>query len=159
MKKRFQYLRYLLRHKYFVLREGIKLGVPLWRLILHDWTKFLPKEWTPYCDWFYGGWRQNHYSGESHAPAPLKDAYDAAWCHHMHKNDHHWQFWLMTFDDGNSKALPMSNVACLEMLADWKGAGLALGKPDTAAWYAENKSKMMLHPRTRLRIEYMLSRE
>jgi hypothetical protein len=43
-----------------------------------------------------------------------------------------------------------------EMLADWRGAGRALGKPDTQAWYAANRDKMKLHPETRAWIEQQL---
>ena len=43
-----------------------------------------------------------------------------------------------------------------EMLANWKGAGKALGKPDTAAWYHANKDNMFLHPDTRQWIEEQL---
>ena len=28
--------------------------VPLWQAIIHDWTKFLPCEWFPYVQRFYG---------------------------------------------------------------------------------------------------------
>lgn len=53
MKRHFAYLKYVLRHKYFVFREGLKLGVPILSLILHDWDKFLPDEWFPYARTFY----------------------------------------------------------------------------------------------------------
>lgn len=53
----FAYLRYVVRHKVAVFRACRMLGVPLWRAIAHDWTKFLPCEWTPYVRWFYGLWK------------------------------------------------------------------------------------------------------
>jgi len=41
-----------------------------------------------------------------------------------------------------------------EMLADWRGAGRALGKPDTWAWYeAEKRDSIFLHPKTREWVE------
>lgn len=156
MRRHFKYLWYIIRHKYYVFVEGRKLKVPYVRLILHDWTKFLPREWFPYAQWFYGGWRQDHYSGESSAPLELKSAYDYAWCHHMHKNDHHWQFWIMIFDVGEEKILPMSDVARREMLADWRGAGRALGFPDTCGWYHKNRDNIRLNEETRAWIEKQL---
>jgi hypothetical protein len=48
-----KYLRYLLRHKWYVLRAGLKTGAPLWRLIVHDASKFRPREWRPYVRKFY----------------------------------------------------------------------------------------------------------
>ena len=41
------YFKELLRHKWLVLSEGRKLNVPLSQLVLHDWSKFLPDEWSP----------------------------------------------------------------------------------------------------------------
>ena len=35
-----RYLSYVLRHKWYVLWAGLWLGVPLWRLLIHDWSKF-----------------------------------------------------------------------------------------------------------------------
>jgi hypothetical protein len=53
-------------------------------------------------------------------------------------------------------ALPMSPKDRAEMLGDWIGAGRALGKPDTLAWYIANKKKMRLHTETRAWIEWKL---
>ncbi len=224
MTKHWLYLRYVLRHKYFVFVAGRKLDVPLHRLILHDWTKFLPREWFPYTEYFYGE-KVAHPTKQIIAdegftplmivPPEVADAFDVAWNYHQKRNDHHWQFWLLTPDnprpnfnqqshDGGMShvtfsgltefagrdaavawysgsdwwkpdwkaieamdadlrhvtvALPMSKVARAEMLADWHGAGRALGKPDTRAWYLANRNNMKLHPETRQFIEVMLKVE
>ena len=42
-------------------------------------------------------------------------------------------------------------------VADWIGAGRALGKPDTAARYAANRDRMVLGPETRRWIEHELA--
>lgn len=49
----FAYLRYVVRHKVAVFDACKMLDVPLWRAIIHDWTKLLPCEWMPYVRWFY----------------------------------------------------------------------------------------------------------
>jgi hypothetical protein len=54
VKAHLHYLRYLVRHKWFVLQAGLKTGAPLWRLLIHDWSKFLPVEWRAYVRTFYG---------------------------------------------------------------------------------------------------------
>jgi hypothetical protein len=46
-----------------------------------------------------------------------------------------------------------------EMLCNWKGAGRAIGKPDTKGWYLKNKDKMLLGHETRQWIEQQLSIE
>jgi len=153
-------LQYVLLHKWFVFLAGLKLGVPLGRLILHDWTKFLPREWFPYTTFFYGHGMTREAAAARDYNFPVSEAaelaFEIAWAHHQHKNDHHWQFWVRLGDDGTTLVLPMSENARREMLADWMGAGRALGKPDTRAWYLANRDKMQLHDETRLIIEHAL---
>lgn len=48
MNAHLRYASYVARHKWFVLMAGLKTGAPLWRLLIHDWTKLLPCEWFPY---------------------------------------------------------------------------------------------------------------
>ncbi len=158
MTKHWLYLKYVLRHKYFVFVAGRKLGVPLHRLILHDWTKFLPREWSPYVNKFYGHKIETK-TGYKHVMNPDEDQFNIAWNHHAKKNDHHWEFWIINFGDGGTHILPMSEVARAEMLADWIGAGRAQGKPDTLAWYMANYDKMKLHLDTRQFVEIMLGVE
>ena len=47
------YLKYVLRHKWFVLLASIRIGAPLWGAIIHDLSKFRPSEWIPYARCFY----------------------------------------------------------------------------------------------------------
>lgn len=134
------YLWYVLRHKWFVLEEGLRLGVPLWQLIVHDWTKFLPSEWFPYARYFYG-------SGQ-------KQAFDVAWLKHQHRSPHHWQHWVLQEDSGDVKVLPMPDKYRREMLADWRGAGRAIhGKDETATWYTGTRQGRRLHPETQAWVE------
>jgi hypothetical protein len=84
-----RYLCAVLRHKRFVWREGRKLGLSLWRCFVHDWQKFLPIEWLPYANAFYG-------SGGGKTGKPQGDPdFDRAWLHHQHLGPHHWQYWLV----------------------------------------------------------------
>lgn len=52
-----RYLRYVLAHKWFVFIAGLRTGAPLWRLVIHDWSKLTPREWGAYVASFYGGWK------------------------------------------------------------------------------------------------------
>lgn len=146
------YLLYLIRHKWLVARAGLKLGVSWWRLIKHDWTKFLPCEWVAYATWFYGPTNLVGYNADA-----VEAAFDAAWNHHQKANDHHWQYWVLSRDDGTVTALPMPFHVILEMVADWIGAGGALGLPDTLGWYQANYAKLNLHPHTRHCVEGVLA--
>lgn len=195
MRRHWQYLKYVLRHKWFVFLAGIELRVPLLVLFLHDWDKFLPDEWFAYARTFYAADGTKQY-------VPSVD-FARAWMLHQHRNKHHWQWWLwvdmksdncaerlpqsdyMVWDSGkvnrvvarNSKGekwcelqepYPGDAVCCpdvmpdvymREMLADWRGAGRALGKSNTWEWYADNKDKILLNPVTRAWIEAELEQQ
>jgi hypothetical protein len=157
MKAHLRYLLYVVRHKWFVLLSGLRLGVPILRLVFHDWTKFTRAEWGPYVAFFYGHGMTRGQAAALDYNFPVDDAtelaFEYAWNHHQNHQDHHWQHWIRFGDDGTILALPMPDVCRREMLADWMGAGRALGKPDTQAWYMANKDKMRLHPETRAWIE------
>jgi hypothetical protein len=149
MKTHWQYLRYVLRHKYYVLMAGLKLGVPLWRLLIHDWTKFTPAEWGPYARHYYGP-----KGTSSHMHKTGDDpAFDRAWEHHWRRNPHHWEYWL---DETHDIPAVMPDTYIREMVADWYGAGMAQGKPDVMGWYRANKDKMILRSDTRDLVEQLL---
>lgn len=135
-----KYLSYVLRHKWFVFIECCRLGIP-WLGLTHDLSKFLPSEWFPYVRTFYAPDGSSRYAGGP--------GFAVAWNDHQKRNRHHWQYWRLTWDKGTTDSLPMPDRWRREMLADWRGAGAALGKPDTRGWYEANKYKMFLHPETR----------
>lgn len=154
--KHLLYLGYVLRHKWYVYQEGRKLGLGRAHLLLHDFQKFLPAEWFPYVETFYGA-KPARFNG-SYDHNQTSQAFDYAWLHHQRLGGkHHWQYWLQVYGlpDGGTTVdpLPMPDRYRREMLADWRGAGRAQGNPDTRGWYEANKGKMILHPETRLWIE------
>lgn len=150
-----KYLWYIIRHKWFVLVEAVKLGIP-WLGLVHDWSKFLPDEWFPYARYFYGPQPERDPVGYSYKPGDAP-AFDLAWLRHIHRNKHHWQWWILREDDGGTKVLPMPDRYRREMLADWRGTGRAQGYGDnTLEWYIKNKHKMQLHSKTRNWIEAVL---
>lgn len=172
MKKHINYLKYLVRHKWFVLVAGLRTGAPLWRLIIHDWSKFLPSEWFPYVDYFYGeklsdekvmeNWRREQaVLGYRMSPSNemRKAAFDKAWLHHQHRNPHHWQHWVLREDSGETVALWMPEHFIREMVADWAGAGRAItGKWEVAEWYSKNRHKMALSATTEKQVEWIIRR-
>jgi hypothetical protein len=195
-----RYLSYVLRHKWWVLVAGLKVGAPLWRLLIHDWSKFTPAEWGPYVATFYGdryrvgsrveinsfeGFggeaeiidrRQSHRGGgrfkvrlldtgmetwahdfEVVGLGEFDAAYDRAWLHHQHANPHHWQHWILRFDDGGEGVLPMPEPLVREMAADWMGAGRAIhGTWEVWEWYCKAVAKMTLAPETKRIVESII---
>jgi hypothetical protein len=134
------------RHKWFVFRAGLKTGAPLWRLLIHDWSKLTPVEWGPYVRTFYAG------------DLVRPGEFDRAWLHHQHRNPHHWQHWLLRLDDGPTEALRMPVPLVREMVADWMGAGRAItGRWGVADWYEANRDRIVLHPEVRVQVENLVA--
>jgi hypothetical protein len=161
-----EYASYVARHKWFVFRAGLKTGAPLWRLLIHDWSKFSPAEWSAYVESFYKPLDPSIGRGEGAAGVALdkrlkaerKARFNAAWLHHQHRNPHHWQHWLLREDDGPTLVLEMPESLIREMVADWMGAGRAItGKWEVASWYAANAHKIVLAPETREAVEKLIA--
>lgn len=135
-----QHVKQVLRHKWYVLIAGWRLGVPLWRLLIHDLSKFSPSEMVAYARQFHGD-----------RTDPSGFAY--AWLHHQNKSDHHWEHWVsrsshvLGHDDGGP--LPMPLDAVREMVADWFAAGKVYAgrwpDPYNFTWFRNNIDKMRMH--------------
>jgi len=164
MKKYTKYLKYVIRHKWFVLRECWKIKL-YWRGITHDLSKLLPSEFVPYARYFYGDYPEH----EKFIQGEGKDCYnglfkediqrhfDIAWLKHIHRNPHHWQYWLLQEDDGDLKTIPMPMKYLKEMLADWHGAGMAItGENNTDEWFLKNEDKIKLGKIQKEWIKYKL---
>jgi hypothetical protein len=139
-----KYLKYVLRHKYYVFVECWKYHEwkMIWRGLVHDLSKFRPSEWIPYTDYFYGNYPSiNDIYGDkrnviSRWKEDVAEEFDNAWLIHIHRNPHHWQFWVLYYDDGGVGAREMPEEYVKEMLADWRGAGRAIkGYDETKEWY------------------------
>jgi len=149
MKRFWSYLKYVVRHKWFVLVAGNRIGASYWRLLIHDASKFLPSEWLPYSRTFYKPDGSNQY-----VESP---EFNMAWLMHQHRNKHHWQYWILKMDCGLVEPLPMPTKYIYEMVADWMGAGRAItGKWEVREWYEKNKNEILLSKRTKLMVEFIL---
>lgn len=152
MRRHWAYLRYVLRHKWHVFWACIELKVPLWQAIVHDWTKFRPREWFPYARNFYnrdGSARKVRDDYGAYNPTAQALAFQRAWLFHQRAR-HHWQAWVVLGDAGYVTPLPMPENFVREMVADWCGAGRAIaGRRYPHDWYKANRDKMKLAPETR----------
>lgn len=157
------YLKYVIRHKWFVFQECVKIGAPLWRAVIHDWTKFLPCEWFAYAEKFYGKKVNENEPDDCRywmARGPVDAAFRHAWNHHQKANRHHWQYWLLTndSDDPKHRPLDMPDSYVREMVADWAGAGRAItGTLDVIGWYRKNRGNILLSENTRNLVEFLLN--
>lgn len=136
-----RYLLILLRHKWYVLVEGRRLGgIPLWRLLAHDISKHFLVEFRAYEKRFV------------HGNCPQEE-WDMAWLKHQHRNSHHWQHWVMK----GIKPLPMPEACVREMVADWLAASRYKGGVGIREWLAVEYRKMILHDLTIARLEKVLA--
>lgn len=142
-----------LHHKWYVLRYGIKVKAPIWRLIIHDWTKFLPPELPAYAERLYG------------------ETFDEirfaqAWNHHHKANAHHWEYHIPLTSHSKSSIpggvpLPMPEWAAREMVADWLGASASYAgqfptKLSEWTWHNNNRHKVRVHPDTSALIDQVI---
>ncbi len=117
----------VLKHKWFILISGWRLKVPMWKLLIHDLSKFSPAEFIPYARYHYG--------------EPDLPAYARAWKHHYAHNSHHYEYW---------GGKPMPEIAVREMVADWMAAGKVYNGrwPDLSnfTWFRQNEHRIRMHP-------------
>lgn len=159
--KYLKYLKYLLKHKWYVMIECFKKGL-IWRGIMHDMSKFLPSEIIPYANFFYGKKKKQIRDKTGYyKPTDTGDErFDFAWLLHQKRNRHHWQWWVLPEDDGGVKVLEIKEPYLTEMICDWIGAGKAQGHfspkndkmKETREWWNANFHKMQLHKKTKWEI-------
>jgi hypothetical protein len=149
-------IRYMLKtlhHKWFVFWFGLKTKAPLWRLLIHDWTKFTQYELPAYADWFFGDQKNEIFFAH-------------AWNHHHKSNPHHWEYWIPVTAHSKSSIpagipLPMPEWAVREMIADWLGAersynGMTPPSLSEWPWYNATRPEMRFHPDTSVLVDRVL---
>ena len=119
----------------------------------HDASKYDKDEYDAYDAYFYGG-------NISHK---VNQDFNNAWLRHIHKNPHHWQYWVLLEDDPETglpeKPLMMPLDYIFEMIADWWTFSWRSNNLfEMFAWYAEHRDKQIMHPQTRAIVERILKK-
>ncbi len=117
----------------------------------HDHSKDEPDEYEPYDAYFYG----NNRSYE------VVQNYQQAWLLHLHRNPHHWQYWVLINDDPKEGeiVLEMPYRYILEMICDWWSFSWQTGNlEEIFKWYDEHSLYMKLAPKTRATVESVLGK-
>ena len=86
----------------------------------------------------------------------VEEAYKKAWLLHLHRNPHHWQYWILINDDPKEGTilLDMPDNYILEMICDWWAFSWKSGNLDEIfKWYEEHGPYMKLSIRTRQKVE------
>lgn len=139
----------LLVHKWFVLQAGHLIGVSLWRLIVHDWSKFIPIDFFRYA-------RYKYKDG-------VRDEWAIGWLHHFHREAHHPEHWIILWHGdpdfyseigGRNIAkyvsiLPMPEIYVRELVADMHATSRQVtGSWNISKWLNENGPKIHFHDET-----------
>ncbi len=158
-----KYFFFLIRHKWLVFLAGIfYTRANIFNLIIHDWSKFTPKEFPYY--------RLKHLKKTIN-----QESMQAAWLNHQNKNPHHWEYWISRSGHGNEGigtreiAIEMPMKYVREMVADWMGASRTYGTieeqkewPNVLDWYwmkkfGVKKMKGRMHPKTIEKIDIVFN--
>ena len=113
----------------------------------HDKSKYSEEEYKAYDDYFYGDTKSKE----------VDYNFDLAWNHHQKNNPHHWQYWVLLKDEGETVPLDMDYDSILHMICDWWSfswkSGNLYGIFD---WYKKNKEKQIMSKKTRKVVEEVL---
>lgn len=115
----------------------------------HDRSKDSVAEYEPYDAYFYG--KNKSYE--------VVQNFKRAWLHHIHRNPHHWQYWVLINDDpGEGEViLDMDREYIIEMICDWWAFSWKKGNLyEIFSWYDQHKAYMKLSPKTRKTVEDIL---
>lgn len=116
----------------------------------HDVSKYAPDEYPFYYYYFYGKQSQG-----------VTLAFNRAWLMHIHRNPHHWQYWVLINDDTEEGTIciEMPYEYIIEMICDWWSFSWIKGDLfEIFTWYEDHKNHIMLHHNTRLIVEEILER-
>lgn len=117
----------------------------------HDYSKFTIAEYEAYDNYFYG--RNKSYA--------VVQEFNKAWLHHIHRNPHHWQYWILHNDEPGEGmvVLDMPYNYILEMICDWMSFSFKNDIPhEIFNWYDSHKGYMLLSDKTRKTVEDILEK-
>lgn len=123
-----------------------------WQITMaHDHSKDIPDEYDAYDAYFYGGNRSYDVTQE----------FNKAWLLHIHRNPHHWQYWVLINDDPEEGEIildmPLNYI--IEMICDWWAFSWANGDlTEIFKWYDKHKGYMKLSEKTRDIVEDILEK-
>ena len=130
----------------------------------HDASKDTLDEYDAYDRYFYG----TGFGPAGKAPEVKRDFHEA-FLKHIHRNPHHWQYWVLIHDDDESggvdgvEPLDMPDDYILEMICDWwsfswkkLNEGEEDGLKEIFNWYEKGKDSIRMSNKTRQKTEKLL---
>lgn len=156
-----EYDNYLEQHKENVRKgyEWIRDNLPEvvsnipnleWQICFaHDESKTQPDEYESYDRYFYGNNRSYQ----------VVQNFNYAWLRHLHRNPHHWQYWILINDDPELGEIIMDMPInyIIEMICDWWAFSWDKGDlMEMFKWYDERKNYIKLSEKSRREVENIL---
>lgn len=151
------HLRTINNHKRSVMKMCFKCGL-YYQGLMHDLSKYSPKEFIVGCRYFQGNRSPNNAEREDRG-------YSSAWLHHKGRNKHHFEYWLdyspVTAEGVHMIGMYMPVRYVVEMFCDRVSASKTYKKGEylqTAPleYYKKGKVGDMIHPRSRALLEELL---
>lgn len=124
-------------------------------ILHHDDSKMSEDEYNAYDDYFYGKLYGKSRSFE------VVENFNRAWLLHIHRNPHHWQYWILRNDDPDEGEILIDMPDCyiIEMICDWWSFSWKKEKlTEIFAWYNERKDYIKLSSYTRKKVENILNK-
>lgn len=146
--KAYEWLRENLPGLFTVFEDG-ELDIEHQIVFGHDESKTNPDEYNPYDAYFYGGNRSYQ----------VMEEFRYAWLKHIHRNPHHWQYWVLHNDDPEEGmvVMDMTYNYIIEMICDWWAFSWKSGNLyEIFDWYEKHKDYMLLSSVTRQNVESIL---
>lgn len=159
-----QYDDYIVEHKANVIRgydwlrdnlsdlfQDIAKHALEYQIYCHDDSKSELDEYHAYDTYFY--------SGSKTTDVTLN--FNKAWLTHIHRNPHHWQYWILINDDPNDGEIILDIPYCyiIEMICDWWAFSWAKRNLyEIFDWYEERKDYIKLSSNTRRTVEDILEK-
>lgn len=117
----------------------------------HDASKSNTDEYDAYDRYFYGG----------NKSFKVVQDFKKAWLLHIHRNPHHWQYWVLINDDPEEGmvVLDMPYNYILEMICDWWAFSWQKKNLfEMFDWYEQRKEYMKLSNKTRKTVDDILKK-
>lgn len=125
-------------------------NIEWWICFNHDNSKTQPDEYDAYDKYFYG---------KNRSYQVVQD-FNYAWLQHIHRNPHHWQYWVLINDNSDlgEIILDMPDIYIIEMICDWWSFSWSKGDlTEIFKWYEERKEYIKLSEKTRRGVENILN--
>lgn len=99
------------KHRHLVRHYCFKLGIP-WQGLIHDLSKYSPKEFFSSAKYYQGTRSPNDKEREV-------KGYSESWMHHKGRNKHHYEYWIdVNLNSNEYEAVKIPIKYLKEMFAD-----------------------------------------